>query len=467
MGGESKQLAGGSGVDPSLNDLFEIPAGWTWSALGDTAAFVNGDRSANYPKQADFVPNGVPFVNTGHIEPTGKLSRERMDYISRDCFERLRSGKLVKGDIVYCLRGSTIGKTARVDLSEGSVASSLVIIRAKPKISQDYLYYFLVGPLGQSFVRQHDNGSAQPNLSVAAISRYPIPLPPLPEQKAIAAVLGALDDKIELNRRMNATLEAMARALFQSWFVDFDPVRAKLDGRQPEGMDEATAELFPDSLQDSPIGLVPEGWRVDRFDAHITADRGLSYKGEGLREDCTGLPMHNLNSVYEGGGYKHEGLKYYAGEYRDKHLLEPGDMIVTNTEQGFDHLLIGHAAIVPRCYGPKGLFSHHIYRVRHKPTSPFSPHYLVELFNNRRWHYWISGFSNGTTINMLPMDALEMPLLVVPPVELVKKFTALAEAAHIQIEDNKQQSRTLATLRDTLLPKLLSGELSTEGIQTA
>jgi type I restriction enzyme S subunit len=134
-------------------------------------------------------------------------------------------------------------------------------------------------------------------------------------------------------------------------------------------------------------------------------------------------------------------------------------MIVTNTEQGFDHLLIGYAAIVPECYGPRGIYSPHIYPVRHTPSSPFSPHYLVELFNNRRWHYWISGFSNGTTINMLPMDALEMPMLVVPPIELVKKFTALAEAAHLQIEANKQQSHTLATVRDALLPKLVSGEL--------
>jgi type I restriction enzyme S subunit len=141
-------------------------------------------------------------------------------------------------------------------------------------------------------------------------------------------------------------------------------------------------------------------------------------------------------------------------------MLHPGDMIVTNTEQGFDHRLIGNAAIVPSCYGSTGLYSHHICRVRPKPNTPFSPHYLVELFNNRRWHYWISGFSNDTTINMLLMDALEMPLLVVPPVKLMQKFNAIAEAAHLQVEDSKQQSRTLATLRDTLLPKLLSGELS-------
>ncbi len=305
-----------------------------------------------------------------------------------------------------------------------------------------------------------NSGSAQPSLNRNFIYPISIRVPKPTEQKAIAGVLGTLDNKIENNRKLNHHLEQAARTLFKSWFVDFDPVRAKLDGRKPPSLDKATAALFPAHFQDSPIGPVPKGWKVERFDAHITAERGLSYNGAGLRNDGSGLPMHNLNSVYEGGGYKHEGIKYYAGEYRERHTLKPGDMIVTNTEQGFDHLLIGHAAIVPKCYGESGLFSHHIYRVRHKPSSPFSPHYLVELFNNRRWHYWISGFSNGTTINMLPMDALEMPMLVVPPTDLVKKFTVLAEAIHLRLETNLHQSRTLAALRDTLLPRLMSGELS-------
>jgi type I restriction enzyme S subunit len=307
---------------------------------------------------------------------------------------------------------------------------------------------FLMYALNNADIQGFLTGSTMPKLTQGNMNRIPILAPPPAEQRAIALVLGALDDKIELNRRMNETLEAMAQALFQSWFVNFDTFRA--NGGQ---------------FQDSAIGKIPKGWKVERFDKHITAVRGLSYKGEGLRDDGTGLPMHNLNSVYEGGGYKHEGIKYYAGEYREKHLLNPGDMIVTNTEQGFDHLLIGHAAIVPERYGAKGLFSHHIYRVRHKPSSPFSPHYLVELFNNPRWHYWISGFSNGTTINMLPMDALEMPLLVVPPDELVKKFTALAAAVHAHVEANLEQSHTLAALRDALLPKLLSGELRVPGVK--
>jgi len=338
-----------------------------------------------------------------------------------------------------------------------------VVVKAQDRIDADYIYYLALSRAFNRALYVTASGTKILHTSPGRIESFEFELPSINEQKAIAAVLRALDDKIELNRRMNATLEAMARTLFQSWFVDFDPVRARLNGREPTYLERATADLFPADLEDSSIGPVPRGWKVDRFDAHLTADRGLSYKGDGLRDDVTGLPMHNLNSVYEGGGYKHDGIKYYAGEYREKHLLEPGDMIVTNTEQGFDHLLIGHAAIVPKCYGPKGLYSHHIYRVRPKPSSPFSPHYLAELFNNPRWHYWISGFSNGTTINMLPMDAMEMPRLVVPPLALVKKFTALAEAVHFQVEANQQQSRILAKLRDALLPKLLSGEVRVGG----
>ncbi len=317
-------------------------------------------------------------------------------------------------------------------------------------------FYFLVKHIGLNHLK---DGTSNPSLSRDTFAALLLPVPPLKIQQAIACILGALDDKIELNRRMNQTLESIARAIFKSWFVDFDPVRAKAAGQQPPGLAPGVAALFPDSFEDSPIGPVPKGWKVERFGQHITADRGLSYKGEGLRDDGSGLPMHNLNSIFEGGGYKHAGIKYYGGEYRDKHLLKPGDMIVTNTEQGFDHLLIGYAAIVPECFGPNGLYSHHIYRVRCKPGSPFTPRYLVELFNSSRWHYWISGFSNGTTINMLPLDAMEKPLLAVPPCKLIDRFTSLANAAHDRVEDSRRESQTLAALRDALLPKLISGEL--------
>jgi type I restriction enzyme, S subunit len=283
-----------------------------------------------------------------------------------------------------------------------------------------------------------------------------IPLPAPDEQRAIAHILGTLDDKIELNRRMNETLEAMARALFKSWFVDFDPVRAKSEGRDP-GLPKPLADLFPDSFEDSELGEVPKGWRVLPLAECVDAARGLSYKGSGLSD--SGLPMHNLNSIYEGGGYKHEGIKHYEGDYRPHHVARAGDLIVANTEQGHNRLLIGYAAIVPAGFDGENLFSHHIYRVRPRSSSGLTSHYLCHLLNTSVMHDTVSGYANGTTVNMLPIDGLQSPLVVVPPSVIVRAFDGFAEAARKRHGEMMDESSTLSTLRDTLLPKLISGEL--------
>jgi type I restriction enzyme S subunit len=276
------------------------------------------------------------------------------------------------------------------------------------------------------------------------------------EQRAIAHILGALDDKIELNRQMSETLEAMAQALFRSWFVDFDPVRAKIDGQHTE-LPSHTADLFPASFRASELGDIPEGWQVSCLGDQVEATRGFSYKGSGLAD--AGVPMHNLNSIYEGGGYKYEGIKYYTGDYQSHHRIGPGDLIVANTEQGHGRLLIGYAAIVPSRFGEETIFSHHLYRVQPKGTSHLSAEYLCYLLNSREVHDTVSGFANGTTVNMLPVDALQMPLVVIPPIPVVEAFTEFAGAARKRCEHMVEESQTLAALRDTLLPKLISGEL--------
>jgi len=145
------------------------------------------------------------------------------------------------------------------------------------------------------------------------------------------------------------------------------------------------------SLEPSPLGDIPKGWEVESFSDHLKAFRGLSDKGKGLCGEGDGLPMHNLNSIYKGGGYKHEGIKYYAGDHKDKHVLKAGDMIITNTEQGNQYRLIGYAAIVPKCFGDSGLFSQHIYRITPKKSSPLTRHFLYYLFNTYRWHKMIAG----------------------------------------------------------------------------
>ena len=169
--------------------------------------------------------------------------------------------------------------------------------------------------------------------------------------------------------------------------------------------------------------------------------------------------MHNLNSVYEGGGYKEEGIKYYNGDFQERHVTQPEDVLVANTEQGHDRLLIGFAAIIPKRFGGRSLFSHHLYRIRPERISGLSPDFVCQLLNTQAVHDNVSGYATGTTVNMLPRDALTIPGIVVPPPHLVTTFSAIAQIARSKQEQCIEESRALAAQRDELLPKLVSGEL--------
>ena len=187
---------------------FGLPESWIWSRMGGYAELINGDRGKNYPNRNEYVPSGLPFINTGHIRPNGTLSLSSMHYLTRPKYDSLRSGKINSGDLVYCLRGATIGKTAIIEFEEGAIASSLVIIRVDKRLYNRYVYFYLVGSLGRSLIKRFDNGTAQPNLSADSVKQYVIPIPPLAEQHRIVAKvddLMKLCDKLEAGITMNTT----------------------------------------------------------------------------------------------------------------------------------------------------------------------------------------------------------------------------------------------------------------------
>ncbi len=169
-----------------------------------------------------------------------------------------------RGDLLYSREGTYFGIAAEVPANtRACLGQRMVLIRSdKRRLHFSFLCHWLNSPIMAAHIHGYRDGTVAERLNLPTIRALPILIPPLAEQKAIAAVLGALDDKIELNRRMNATLEAMAQALFQSWFVDFDPVRAKLDARPPAGLAPTTAALFPNSFEDSELGHVPQGWEA-------------------------------------------------------------------------------------------------------------------------------------------------------------------------------------------------------------
>src|SRR5690606_11590317 len=188
----------------------------------------------------------------------------------------------------------------------------------------------------------------------------------------------------------------------------------------------------------------------------ITAERGLSYKGTGLAED--GVPMHNLNSVLEGGGYKYSGIKYYRGDYKDRHIAQPGDIIVANTEQGHHHRLIGFPAVVPRSF-ETGIYSHHLDRVRIQELSGLTPEWLYQCLVGSAVRDQIIGCAHGSTVNMLKPAGLQIPRFAVPSGELCATFDAIANPTREIAEANVARIGNLSALRDTLLPRLISGKL--------
>lgn len=436
---------------------------WEITTLGEICARFDGNiQTGPFGSQlhaSDYVSVGIPSIMPQNIT-NDRISIEDISCISETDAQKLNRYLVQPGDIVYSRRGD-VKRRALVTERESGWLCGTGCLRIRfdvARIESRYIYFYLGHPQVSQWIVQHAVGATMPNLNTNILSNVPCILPPLPEQRAIARILGSLDDKIELNRRQNVTLEALARAIFKSWFVDFDPVRAKAAGHAPDAMDAATAALFPDGFEVVDGREVPRGWRVTPLETEVGIAKGLSYKGSGL-DDHDGLAMHNLNSIFEGGGYKYAGIKRYTGEYQERHIVVPGDLIVANTEQTFDFLLIGCPAIIPRKFGQRGLFSHHLFRMRPKTTSYLTSHFLFLQLMSQRLRDEVVGYSNGTTVNMLPSEALQRPKIVIPPEPLVRQFQSIVLPVFKKEEHMIEENENLTALRDALLPKLLSGEL--------
>jgi type I restriction enzyme S subunit len=430
---------------------------WKEITLGECAAWLSGGTP--FKGNGAFWSGTIPWVTAKDMKSFRLDDAE--DHISPLAVGS--GGKLVPaGTILLLVRGMKLHNDVPICMVTREMAFNQDIKALRPAKNVDgaFLAYWLLANKPDLLASVDHAGHGTGRLVTETLKEKTVLLPPLAEQKAIAAVLGALDDKIELNRRMNATLEAMARALFQSWFVDFDPVRAKLDGRPPAALDPATAALFPDSFQDSPIGPIPRGWSVKDLGEMAGFDKGLSYKGEGLADEG-GMPMVNLGCFTGRGLFNAGRVKRYTGEYRERHLVNAGDLVVANTDMTQNRVIIGSPALVPELNGAKQfLFTHHVFAVRFKPGSEIWRRYVFFTLLKPEFREIAEGFSIGTTVLALPRDGLMNYSLCLPPVPLLEAFEKQVGPLLAAVDANRHQSRALATLRDTLLPKLLSGELA-------
>ncbi len=397
------------------------------------------------PPAAD---SGYPYVAIPQLKE-GRLALADARRISPEHFaDWTRKAKPQHHDVILSRRCNP-GETAFVPEGlECALGQNLVLLRSdRTKVFPPFLRWLLNGPDWWEQVGTFINvGAIFNSLKCADIPNFKMPLPPLAEQKAIAGVLGALDDKIELNRRMNATLEAMARALFQSWFVDFDPVRAKLDGRPPANLDPATAALFPEHLEDSPLGHIPKGWKAGTVVEGFNLTMGQSPPGDTYNEEGSGLPFYQGRTDF---GFRFPTRRVYCTA--PTRYAKPGDTLVSVRAPVGDINMASEECCIGRG----------VAAVRHKSgATSFTYHSMANLYPD-----FARFEAEGTVFGSINKDSFENLPFVIPPTEIVAAYERQAGPLDEQIRTLENQSRTLATLRDTLLPKLLNGELSVKKTQ--
>ena len=309
---------------------------------------------------------------------------------------------------------------------------------------------FLMYSLLNADIHSYLTGAVMPKLTQGNLNKILLACPPLGVQKDIVGVLGTLDDRITLLRETNTTLEAIAQALFKSWFVDFDPVRAKLEGRVPEGMDDATAALFPDGLEESALGLVPRGWRILPIGDAVDAVGGATpdTKNPAYWEPA----VHCWTTPKDLSGIAAPVLLDTERKLSDKGLAKIGSgALPIGTLLLSSRAPIGYLALAQV---PLAINQGYIAML---PGGLLPPLYM--LFWCRQNMENIKGRANGSTFMEISKKAFRPIPALVPPPEIVQAFAEVAGVLFERLIENEKQAQTLATLRDTLLPRLISGQL--------
>ena len=400
---------------------------------------------------------GSDFISAGHRVISAKLIKgSRIDlsadeprFVNAATYKKWMSSPLQEDDVIMTSE-APLGELAWVRQKlEWCLGQRLFGIRTdKQKLNGRFLFYALQSETVRNDLISRATGTTVTGIRQSELRKVAIPLPPLAEQKRISGILGALDDKIELNRQMNETLEQMARALFKSWFVDFDPVHAKAAGRQPAGMDKATADLFPNSFVDSESGKIPSGWKAGSLSELSEFSRESINPGESPSEI---FDHYSLPSFDEGKAPKPEA----GGEIKSNKL------VVTKTCVLLSKLNPHIPRIwLPNLHASRRSICSTEFIVASAMTG-CTREYLYALFISEDFSRTYGTLVTGTTGShqRIRAESVLQMRLPIPPAKLISSFTDTIAPMLKRVASNTKESQTLAELRDTLLPQLLNGDL--------
>ena len=388
---------------------------------------------------------GISSLNNGQVD----LSK--LEYLSEEDFAKWTKRVVPQpGDIVFSYE-TRLGQVAVIPAGlRCCLGRRMALMRVDPaKAIPDYLLYAYLSPDFQDVIRQRTiHGSTVDRIPLVEFGSFPISVPPLDVQNEVVGILRVLDDRITLLRETNATLEAIAQALFKSWFVDFDPVRAKLAGRTPEGMIDATAALFPDEFEESELGLVPRGWGVQSFRATIQIIGGGTPKTSNPDFWDGDIPWFSvvdapaISDVFVVDTEKRITEAGLNGS--STKLLPVGTTIISSRGTVGRLALTGRPmAMNQSCYGLRG-------KAGDEYFTYFSTARLVQQLKQR---------AHGSVFDTITQSTFDGVNLCYPTNGAIAAYDALVAPLMLRIRGNLIQAQTLAALRDTLLPRLISGQL--------
>lgn len=425
-----------------------MPETWKNSRLEDVASkdygMVDGPFGSNLPASL-YVNDGIPVVRGSNLSlGEERFKADEFVFVSEETYKQLERSACKAGDIIFTKKG-TLGQTGIVPNNIGY--DKLLISSNQMKLTVDsdiadplFVYYYVSSSESRDRFIRESTASGVPKTNLSYLRKFPIVLPPLPEQRVIARILGVLDDKIELNRRMNHTLEEMARALFKSWFVDFDPVTAKAEGRVPFGMNAETASLFPAEFEETEEGIIPKGWKVGTVGEAFDLTMGQSPPGETYNEIGDGIAFYQGRTDF---GTRYPTPRIYCTA--PTRYANPGDTLVSVRAPVGDTNMANE-----KCSIGRGLAA-----VRHKSGSRSFTYYSM-LFLKEEFDVFEG---EGTLFGSISGDGFRNIKTVIPSPEIISEFERKVYSIDQTIENNEGQIKSLASIRNGLLPKLMSGEV--------
>jgi len=401
------------------------------------------------PMAVEYVEDGIPFLRSLNVEPL-RINDNDLKYITPEFHSRLSKSSLKPGDVVIVRTGRPGSCAVIPEALPVANCSDLVIVRCGPEINARFLAYY-INTAASHHVRSHLVGAVQQHFNVGSAKTMELRLPSLCEQQRIAEILGALDDKIELNRKMNETLEAMARALFKSWFVDFDPVRAKAEGRDP-GLPAHIANLFPDSLEGSELGKIPAGWQTERFgnvcERIFSGGTPSTGKGEYWGGELPWLSSGETRSKFITATEKFispEGV-----ENSSTRFARVGSTVIASAGQGNTR---GQTSLLML----DTYINQSVVALIPQESKSTDLHLFFDL--ERRYDEFRRVSDAHSSRGSLTTKLLGELVTVLPPLPLVRTFDRIVNPVVQKIATSLREAHTLASLRDALLPKLISGEI--------